>query len=230
MNDNFKIKVPFLNVGVKAYKYGNELLEIIKQVDDLILKYETDLILTPQAADIRYLADNTKNIIVFAQHIDPIQIGRGHGSILAEAVKEAGADGVVLNHAEKSLKLNDIYNTVKRAEEIGLATMICVDNEKEAAAAAKFEPDIILAEPSDLIGSGSSSGKEYAEKTIHAVKSENENIKVLQGAGINSSSDVEKFIKAGAEAVGAASGIMLAEDPTAKIEELLAALHESWNS
>ena len=46
---------------------------------------------------------------------------------LAESVKEAGAVGVMLNHAEKKLTLDVIKQTIARADEVGLATIVCAD-------------------------------------------------------------------------------------------------------
>jgi triosephosphate isomerase len=34
--------------------------------------------------------------------MDPLPIGKGNGTVLPEAVKAAGAVGVLLNHAEKT--------------------------------------------------------------------------------------------------------------------------------
>ena len=64
------------------------------------------------------------------------------------------AVGVLLNHAEKRLTLSEIGRTIRRADEVGLATLVCADTPEEAAAVAHLGPNIILAEPPELIGSG----------------------------------------------------------------------------
>jgi triosephosphate isomerase len=57
---------------------------------------------------------------------------------------------------------------IRRAREVGLATMVCADSPEEAAAVALLGPDIVLAEPPELIATslrppprcgGSSSGQ-----------------------------------------------------------------------
>ena len=52
-------------------------------------------------ADIRLIKENTSHVIVCAQSLDPLTPGRGMGHVLPESLKEAGADAVFLNHAEK---------------------------------------------------------------------------------------------------------------------------------
>ena len=155
MYKNYKISTPFFEFGPKAYIWGEELLALAKQLDRLANKYDIDIILEPQTTDLRLIAGNTsERIHVFAQHMDPIRPGRGMGTILAEAVRDTGAVGVMLNHAERKLTLPEIASAIARADEVGLATMVCADTEEEIRAVAALEPNIIVAEPSDLIGTG----------------------------------------------------------------------------
>ena len=124
MYKDFHIKPPFFEVGPKAYLYGDDMLRLAKAIDRAAIKYDVDVIVTPQYTDIRLLAENTERILVFAQHMDYLTPGRGLGSVLPEAVKAAGAVGVMLNHAEKKLTLPEIEKTIARADEVGLATIV----------------------------------------------------------------------------------------------------------
>ena len=63
----------------------------------------------------------------------------------------------------------------------------------------------------------------YVKDCIRAIKAIDPSILVEQAAGITNGQQVYDFIMAGSEAAGAASGIMNAEDPLAKIDELIAA-------
>ena len=87
MYRDLKIKPPFFEIGPKAYLYGDEMLRLAKEIDRIAVKYDVDIIVTPQYTDIRLLAENTERILVFAQHMDCLPIGRGLGSVLPEAVK-----------------------------------------------------------------------------------------------------------------------------------------------
>lgn len=160
--------------------------------------------------------------------MDGIHIGRGMGTVLAEAVKEAGAVGVMLNHAEKKMFLKDIEAAIKRADEIGLATMVCGDTFDEIKEIAKLAPNIIVAEPTELIGTGKAVDKEYVEKCISIIRNINLDILVLPSAGISCGQDCYNIIKLGAEATGSSSGIVKAENPAATAEEMITAVVRAW--
>ena len=229
MYKGITIKPPFFEIGPKAYLYGEKMLKLAKAADIASVKYDVRIILTPQPTDIYLLAKETKQLLLFAQHIDPLPVGRGLGSILPEAVKAAGAVGAMLNHAEKPLTTADLYKAIRRADEVGLATIVCADSIREAEAIAHFSPNIIVAEPSELIGTGQTSDEEYVIATTSAIKRINPEIQVLQAAGIKNGQDVYKVIKAGAEATGSTSGIMNAADPEAMLDEMIHAVRRAWD-
>lgn len=229
MYKDLKIKPPFFEIGPKAYLYGEKMLELAKVIDKTAIKYDVDIIVTPQYTDIKLLADNTERILVFAQHMDYLPIGRGLGSVLPEAVKSAGAVGVMLNHAEKPLKLEEIEKTIKRADEVGLGTIVCADTVEDVKAIAKMSPNLIVAEPTDLIGTGKTSDSNYVVDTIRTVNEINPDIMVLQGAGISNGQDVYNTIKHGAQATGSTSGIIKADDPYAMVEEMIYNLRKAWD-
>jgi len=182
-----------------------------------------------QPSDIYRLAKETKRVLIFAQHMDPIPVGKGNGSILPEALKEAGAVGVILNHAERPMTLADLARAIKRADEVGLLSMVCADSIREAEAIAHLAPNIIVAEPTELIGTGQTSDEEYVIATTSAIKRVNPEIQVLQAAGIKDGRDVYRTIRAGADATGTTSGIMKAEDPEAILHEMVAAVRKAWD-
>lgn len=229
MYKGLEIKPPFFEIGPKAYLYGEEMLKLAKVADRVSKKYDVRIILTPQYTDISMLAKETENLLIFAQHMDPLPVGRGLGSVLPEAVKAAGAVGVMLNHAEKPMTVSDLRKAIKRADEVGLVSIVCADSLEEAAAIAHFSPNIIVAEPSELIGTGKTSDEEYVIATTSAIKAVNSEIQVLQAAGISTGKDVYKVIKAGADATGSTSGIIKAADPAAMIEEMICAVRTAWD-
>lgn len=223
------IKPPFFEIGPKAFMYGDRMLKLAKAADRAAAKYDVRIILTPQPTDIYLLAKETEHLLIFAQHMDPVKVGRGNGSILAEALKAAGAHGVILNHAEKPMTLADLSKAIQRADEVGLVTMVCADSIKEAEAIAQLSPNIIVPEPTELIGTGVTSDEEYVIATTSTIKKINPDIEVLQAAGITNGHDVYKTIKAGADATGTTSGIMKAEDPEAMMEEMIRAVRTAWD-
>lgn len=229
MYKGLTIEPPFFEIGPKAFFYGERMLKLAKAADKASVEYDVRIILTPQPTDIYLLAQETEHVHIFAQHMDPITIGRGNGFILPEAVKAAGATGVILNHAEKPMTMSDLYKAIRRADEVGLITLVCADSIKEAEAIAHFAPNIIVAEPTELIGTGQTSDEEYVVATTSAIKKINPEIQVLQAAGISNGQDVYKVIKAGADATGTTSGIMLAKDPEAMLNEMMSSLRRAWD-
>lgn len=229
MYKGLNIKPPFFEVGPKAFLYGEKMLALAKVIDKTAMKYDVDVIVTPQYTDIKLLADNTERILVFAQHMDYLPVGRGLGSVLPEAVKAAGAVGVMLNHAEKPLTMDAIKKTIERADEVGLGTIVCADTVEDVKEIAKMNPNLIVAEPTNLIGTGQTSDSNYVTDTIRIVREINPDIMVLQGAGISNGQDVYNTIKLGAQATGCTSGIIKAADPYAMTEEMLYNLRRAWD-
>jgi len=231
MYTEINLKPPIFLMGLKGYLYGKSALEFAKAADSISKKYEVPIIFSPQYVDIPKIVEETENLYIFAQHMDSIEIGRGVGSILPEALKEAGVVGTILNHSERRITLSDISRTIKRADDVDLATFVCADSPQEAAAIAQLNPNIILAEPPELIEAGKPVGKIFKDiisKTITIVKKINPGIIICSGGGIRNADDVKKIIRLGAEATGSTSAILKADDPVKKLEEMIRALKEVW--
>lgn len=232
MYRGIKITPPFFEIGPKAFLYGKDVLKLARHADRMSAKYRIQVIFTPQYVDIPLLARGTRNLLVFAQHMDSLLIGRGIGSVLPEAVKAAGATGVLLNHAEKKLTLEELERTILRADEVGLVSMACADNLEEAVKVARMSPNIIIAESPDLIGVGKrcENDREAVEKLNAAIWDINPEIRVLHGAGISCGQDVYDIIAAGSQAAGSTSGIIKASDPFAMLEEMLRSVRAAWDA
>ncbi len=232
MYRGLQIVPPFFEVGPKAHMYGEALLDLAKYADALSGKYAVQVILTPQAVDIRLLASQMRRVLIFAQHMDALHAGRGIGSVLPEAVKAAGAAGVLLNHVEKRLSRDDLRRTIGRADEVGLATMVCADNLHDAVDIARMGPNIIIAEAPELIGVANRQKNDT--KTIgkinRAVWDINPDIRVLHTAGIGRGQDVYDVLAAGAQGSGSTSGIFKARDPRAMLEEMIQSARAAWDA
>lgn len=230
MNEKFYIKKPFFEIGPKVYLYGKEAVRLAEEADRLCEEYQVEIIFTAPYTDIREIAEKTKHIRVFAQHMDGVSQGRGVGAVLPEALKEAGAEGVMLNHAERPLTLTELNNSIIRAKEVGLATLVCAGTPEEGAAVACLEPDIVLAEAPGLIGKGRRGPEDVAEITRinQAVHKVAPGMPILHGAGIHDEQDVYEIIKAGADATGSTSGILAAEQPLEMLKRMIAAVAEAW--
>ncbi len=223
------IKAPFFEIGPKSYLYGQDVIDLAIAADAASEKYDVDIIFTTPVVEIARVKAATKRLHVFAPHMDPIYPGRGLADILPESLVAAGAEGVMLNHVEKPVTFEVLEETIKRAEEVGLTTIVCADSMADASKIATLNPDIIVAEPSELIGTGVSVGPEYVKAATDAVKNVNENILVLTAAGIANGGDVYNTIIAGADATGSSSGVAKAADRAAMVDEMIAAVRKAWD-
>ena len=230
MNPNCKIKAPFFEIGPKSYLYGQDVIDLAKAADAASAKYDVDIIFTTPIVEIARVKAATSRIHVFAPHMDPLRPGRGLADILPESLVAAGAEGVMLNHCEKPLSLGVLKETIKRADEVGLTTIVCADSMAEASMIAMLNPNIIVAEPSELIGTGVSVGPEYVKAATDAVKKINPDILVLTAAGIANGNDVYNTIFAGADATGSSSGVAKAEDRAAMVDEMISAVRRAWDA
>ena len=229
MAEKRKITPPFFEIGPKSYLYGDDVLDLALAADKAAEKYGVNIIFTTPVVDIRRVKENTKNIHVYAPHMDPLYPGRGLADTLPESLVAAGADGVMLNHCEKPLEFEVLKETIARADEVGLTTIVCADSLADASKIATLKPDIIVAEPSELIGTGVSVGPEYVEAATKSVKDVDSEILVLTAAGISNGEDVYNTIISGADATGSSSGIAKAEDRAAMVDEMIAAVRRAYD-
>ena len=168
MLDGFQLKPPFFEIGPKSYLFGDDVLQLALAADAAAKKYDVDIIFTTPLVELRRVAEATSRIFVFAPHMDPILPGRGLADTLPESLVAAGAKGVMLNHCEKPLSLAALTQTIRRADEVGLASIVCTDTAAESAAVAKLRPNIIVAEPTGQIGTGVASDMDYVKAAIRA--------------------------------------------------------------
>lgn len=231
MISDFALEAPFFELGPKAYIFGDELVSLARHADSLSVQYDVRIILTPQTVDIPRLVEETSHLLIFAQHMDPVRIGRGNGSVLPEALKAAGVKGTMLNHAEKPLDPDVLAETISRADEVGLATLVCAGDLQEVKRISRLAPNIIIAEAPELIGVGSTAAED--RPNIPAINRMVEEIspktRVLHAAGISNGKDVYDIIAAGAEATGSSSGVLKAPDPFSMLEEMLSNIRLAWN-
>jgi triosephosphate isomerase len=211
------LQTPLIIVNFKTYleSTGQRALQLAKQAEKASKETGTCIIVVPQLADIARIAESVE-IPVFAQHIDPIKPGNNTGHVLAEAVKEAGAVGTLINHSERQLRLIDIDATITLCKQHGLISCVCANNPSVSAAIAAMKPDITSVEPPELIGTGISVSKaqpEIVTNTVKLVHQVNPKMIILCGAGISTTEDVSIGLKLGTQGVLVASGIVKAKDP-----------------
>lgn len=175
----------------------------------------TEIIVSPATEDLLRL--NHIDVPVFSQHVDSVDSGSHTGHTLIENVEEAGATGTLLNHSEKRIPEEDIKDTVEKAKEKDLTTIVCAQSPEECEKLSKYKPDYIAYEPPELIGGDTSVSDAHPELIQKAVRASGD-VPTLTGAGIKDTEDVQKSIEHGCEGVLIASGVVKADNT---YEELL---------
>lgn len=224
------LRPPFFEIGPKAYLVGDEVVELAIAADQAAARHGVQVLFTAPLAELSRVARATKHLVLGAPHMDPIERGRGLADVLAESLVEAGARAVMLNHAERPLSFSTLEATVRRAEQVGLASVVCASSIAEIQAVAHLAPDVIVAEPTELIGSGTSSDLGYMQASTRAVREIDPRILVLQAAGIAGGEDVFGVMAAGADATGSSSGIATAPNRAAMADEMILAAKRGWDA
>ena len=218
-----KLHTPLIIVNFKTYleATGRKAVELAGNAEKVSLETNVSIGMAPQFSDLSTVAKNV-DIPVFAQHIDPVKPGSHTGHVLAEAVKEAGAIGTIINHSERQLKLSEIDEIIKITREKGLVSVVCANNPAISMAVATLEPDILAIEPPELIGTGipvSKAKPEVVTDTVKLVRKVNSKVTILCGAGISHGEDVTAALRLGTQGVLVASGIVKAKNQYAVLRE-----------
>ncbi len=221
------LRTPVIIVNFKTYEgcFGKEAVRLAAIVEKVAEKTGASLAVAPNNIDIYRVSQSVK-IPVLAQHVSPISPGSHTGHVLAKAVKEAGAVGTLLNHAEKMRSLDIIGQSVARCREAGLLTVVCADTVESIGGIAGLRPDMIAIEPPELIGgdiSVTTADPAFLERSLKAVKSVAD-IPVLCGAGVKTGKDVAAALKMGMKGVLLASGVTRVADPEAALLDLVSGL------
>ena len=204
-------------INTKNYKYGNELLALAYKIQ----KYTPKAIICVPATEITAISKHTK-LKVYAQHVgfsEPSK--RGTGYVTPEAVKEAGAQGTLLNHSEHKLSFSNLKRTVNDCKKIGLKTIVFAASLAEARKIKALKPYAIAYEDPKLVASGKSITNYRAEEILKFVKLlENSEVIPLCGAGISDEKDVKAALMLGCEGVLIASAIAKSKNPEKLLKKI----------
>lgn len=210
----------FVLVNLKAY--AADAVGVATAAREVGEESGVRIAVAPQAARLAAVADT--GVETWAQHVSPVEHGSHTGSTLAEAVAMAGADGTLINHSERRLRLADVDGALDAAERADLETVVCANNPAQVGAAAALGPDAVAVEPPELIGgdvSVSQADPDIVEDAVAAAEAVDDSVDVLCGAGISSGEDLDAAGELGAEGVLLASGVAKADDPRAALADLV---------
>ncbi len=215
---------PILIINFKTYREatGRRAIELAKAAERVARELGVAIAVAPSHLELAQVAQSV-DLPVYAQGASVENFGAYTSHIPLEAVKEVGAGGVILNHSEAPLALNQLAKLLEKAHSLNLDTVVCAPDPQTSLAAAALAPRAVAVEPPELIGTGRAVSKYKPEaivKTVELVKSYFPHVAVITGAGIESGDDVEAAIKLGTRGVLVASAVAKSRDPYGKILEL----------
>lgn len=205
-----RIVTPFFSVSPKSYLLGKELIELAEIADRLAEEIESTIFFTAPPTELANIVQCTNNMVITSQSADGLGLGKGMGRPLLESLKEIGVQATFINHMEAQLTFKEVIAAINKAKDLDIISIVCVDTVEEAKVIAHANPDIILCEPNELIGTGKPSDESYIRETISAIKKINSDILIMEGAGITTGLDVRRLIRLGADGTGVSS--ILAKD------------------
>jgi len=218
------MKLPILIINFKAYgeAAGRRAVEIAKAAEKVAKELGVNIAVAPNHLELALVAQSVE-IPVYAQGADVETPGAYTSHVAVDNIKAAGASGVILNHSEAPLRLNDLAKLIARAKAVGLDVVTCAPDPKTSLAAAALGPHAVAVEPPELIGTGRAVSKykpETVVETVRLVSTHFPDVAVITGAGIESGEDVEAALRLGTKGVLLASAAVKAKDHYQKIMEL----------
>src|SRR3989344_1245737 len=139
-------------VNFKTYEQGTgaAALALVTILEEVAHDTQIKIIPVVQASDIKEVIQLSK-LEVWTQHVDFIEYGAHTGAILPEAVFEDGAAGTFLNHSENKFEsISSLEKAHKRAQEVGLKTLIFAGNIEELEQVIELKPTYVSYEPPEL--------------------------------------------------------------------------------
>lgn len=218
------MELPIILINFKCYTEGTgkNALKLARICEDVSKKYKVNIVISPQITDIQIFSKKFK-IPIFAQHIDPVEIGAFTGHVTALAVKEAGAVGTIINHAEKKLPLRDIEKCIQLARKYELVSVVCAESLMSSKDIAILNPDFISYEDPMLIGTGNPISRvkpKDVKSFVEMVNRINPKITPLCGAGISSGEDAKIALELGTKGMIISSAVVKADNPRQVLEDI----------
>lgn len=214
-----------LIINFKTYKEAtgkNALLlaQIAQKVGEQV---GINFVIVPQPADI-YQIKKTTGIEIWAQYFDPIDPGRHTGWLSPYSLFQVGATGVLINHSEHRLSLEEIEKRVHYAKKYGFTSLVLTDSVEEAKKINLMEPDYIGYEKEELIA-GPVSIIDVEGARIEEILDQIDRPLII-GSGINDADDIKASLRIGAKGVILASAVVKAQNIEEKLTELAKAYKE----
>jgi len=221
------LETPIIIVNFKLYAKasGKNAVYLAKQIEAAAEEQGKNVAIAVNPLDFHTIKESV-HIPVLLQHVDAVGFGAHTGRINVELASEHEADGILINHSERRLKIADIEYILTKAKALNMSTVVCTNNVAVSRAISALAPDFIAMEPPELIGGDISVSKARPGAITETIKEVHKisNVPVLVGAGVKDGEDIRKALELGAQGVLVASGVTKAKDPKKAVLELMSGL------
>lgn len=212
-------------INYKAYEEGSgqRALSLTKILEEVAHETEIKIIPVVQVIDAETVIAGT-TLEVWIQHVDPVSFGAHTGWTLPEEAAKIGVSGVFLNHSEHKFdNFDNLRAANEKAMSTNLKTLIFAGDLEELKKVCGLAPTYVAYEPSELVGSTTTSVAEAKPEIISqaAEIAKSFGLPLIVGAGIHSQEDVRKSVSLGAVGIAVATNIVKAEDPKKELLNLV---------
>lgn len=220
---------PFFEIGPKNLLRRRQLEDLVRAAGAAGAEHRVSVIVTVPTALIAPIVELQAGVRVYAQGMDLVELGPSMGRVTAESLADAGADGVMLNHDSNPLGDDALAFAITRARDNGLETIVCTASSAETLRFAELDPDVLLYEPPELIGTVGSTTRDWIGPTNSAVRQQNPSVLMMHAGGVGSPDIVRSIMAAGADGTGSTSGILTAPDPLIAAALFISAARAGWD-
>ncbi len=208
-----QLRAPFFEIGPKNLLRLDDTIDIAAAAAKAGRENGVSIIVTVPAPHIALVQAAVPDVLVFAQTMDDDEPGPSVGTIIAEALVDAGAHGVMLNHDSHPLETAALRRTLERARSAGLMTMVCAGSDAEALEVAAWDPTIVLYEPPALIGGSGGGDRPWIRPVNDLVRASAPDVLMMHAGGVSVPDDAYRIMRSGAQGTGSTSGVLRAASP-----------------
>ncbi len=209
----------FLNFKIYQETSGENTLKLCRLIRRLADKRVIPCL---QTVDIFCIKQALPDLEIWAQHADPAGYGKFTGYQSPLSLKFAGADGVLLNHAEHQLSLKAIKDTVDICRQAGLKIMLLAASLEQINQFNLLKPDFIGFEDPLLIGGPIAMIDAHFDLIKQAAAGAK--APLIVGGGIRTADHVQQSLLAGGKGVLVASEFAKSSNSEQTLQELILGL------
>ncbi|RFA07097.1 hypothetical protein B7R21_16690 [Subtercola boreus] len=220
---------PFFEIGPKNLLRRIQVESLARAAGLAGADYGVTVVLTVPTAFVAPVADLRTGVLVFAQEMSTDVQGDTFGTVTAEALADAGADGVMLNHDRNPLDDDTLVVALERMRGSGLEAIVCAGSEQDALRFAGLGPAAILFEPPELIGTMGDQPREWIPRANREVRERTPGVLMMHAGGVTTPEIARSILQAGADGTGSTGGVLRAADPRAAARLFIRATREGWD-